>query len=42
MEVGYPVQDGHFSVSLADFIRVFAAMTYESHRPASRVRTGLR
>jgi hypothetical protein len=31
------------NVPLADFIRIFAAVTYESNRPASPVRrTGLR
>ena len=42
LAAGYPVQDGHFSVSLDDFIRIFAAITYESRRPAPTIRTGLR
>jgi Calpain family cysteine protease len=42
LAAGYPVQDGHFSVSLDDFIRIFAAITYESRRPAAPIRTGLR
>ncbi len=31
---GYPVRDGHFFVPLADFIRIFAAVTYETDRAA--------
>ncbi len=42
LKAGYPVQDGHFSVSLDDFIRIFAAMTYESPRSSAPIRTGLR
>ena len=40
LEAGYPVQDGHFSVTLDDFIRIFAAMTHESRTPAWLSRTG--
>jgi hypothetical protein len=29
LAAGYPVEDGHFWVPLDDFIRIFAAMTYE-------------
>jgi hypothetical protein len=35
LESGYPVRDGRFSVPMTDFVRIFAAVTYESRRPAS-------
>jgi hypothetical protein len=38
LEAGYPVQDGSFEIPLADFVWIFAAMTYQSNRPASLVR----
>jgi hypothetical protein len=35
IENGFPVRDGHFFVPLADFIRIFASMTYQTDRPES-------
>ena len=32
---GYPVRQGQFQVSLADFIRIFDRVIYETDRPAS-------
>jgi hypothetical protein len=31
---GYPVRQGHFSVPLADFVRIFDGVIYETNRPA--------
>jgi hypothetical protein len=32
---GYPVRQGHFTVPLGDFIRIFDSVIYETDRPAS-------
>jgi hypothetical protein len=31
-KAGYPVRDGHFFIPLADFVRIFAVMSYETDR----------
>jgi hypothetical protein len=33
LESGYPTREGHFSVPLRDFIRIFDSVTYETSRP---------
>ncbi|HEV3438408.1 MAG TPA: hypothetical protein VG122_13680 [Gemmata sp.] len=37
LENGYPVKDGHFDVSLADFVRIFGYFEVETHEPVNPV-----
>jgi hypothetical protein len=38
LDSGYPVRDGHFTLPLADFVRIFTALISESQRPAPLAR----
>lgn len=35
LENGFPVQEGRFSVPMVEFVRIFAGIAGESHRPAA-------
>jgi hypothetical protein len=37
LENGYPTKDGHFSVSLADFVKIFGYFEVETHVPVNPI-----